>query len=222
MVRVIVVSDTHNKHRRLRIPDGDILIHCGDMTNRGSAPELADVNSWLGELPHLHKLVVCGNMDQRLESQPGRDARAKFLPNAIYLEDEAVEIAGLQIYGSPYTPKFCGSFQLADEREADSKWSLVPSDLDILVTHGPPQGILDTVGRGHHAGCPQLLKRVQLVQPQYHVFGHIHEEGGKLVAQGRTTFVNAAQDVMVLDVTPRDADSSDGPATKVAKKSSKD
>ena len=170
MVRVVVVSDTHNNHRKLCIPEGDIFIHCGDLTNRGSAPELADVNEWLGQLPHPHKLVICGNMDQRLESQPSRDARARFLPNSTYLEDEAVEVAGLRVYGSPYTPHFCGSFQLATELDADSKWPAIPGDLDILVTHGPPLGILDTVG-DHHAGCPQLLKRVQMVQPQYHFLG---------------------------------------------------
>ena len=217
MVRVVVVSDTHNKHRRLEIPPGDILIHCGDMTNRGSAPELADVNAWLGELPHPHKLVICGNMDQKLESQPDRDARARFLPNSIYLEDEAVEVGGLRVYGSPYTPKFCGSFQLASEADAARKWSSVPTDLDILLTHGPPEGILDSVGHGQHAGCPQLLHRVQVAEPQYHFFGHIHEEGGKQVTRGNTTFVNAAQHVMVVDINPRLADACDGPAQKVAK-----
>ena len=220
MVRVVVVSDTHNNHRRLCIPEGDIFIHCGDLTNRGSAPELADVNEWLGELPHPHKLVICGNMDQRLESQPSRDARARFLTNSMYLEDEAVEVAGLRVYGSPYTPKFCGSFQLATDLDADNKWAAVPGDLDILVTHGPPLGILDTVGRDQHAGCPQLLKRVQVVQPQYHFFGHIHEAGGQQMTRDSTTFVNAAQHVMVLDISPRlAAHVGDGPAQKVARKS---
>ena len=216
MVRVVVVSDTHNGHRMLDIPDGDIFIHCGDMTNRGSAPELADVNAWLEELPHLHKLVICGNMDQRLESLKDRNARARFFPNCIYLEDEAVEIAGLHVYGSPFTPKFCGSFQLADQHEADQKWSSIPEGLDILVTHGPPKGVLDVVDRDTHVGCPQLMRRIQVAQPQYHCFGHIHEEGGKQATYGRTTFVNAAQNIMVLDIIPRHES---GSVRKVARKS---
>merc|ERR1712050_250870 len=110
MVRVVVISDTHNRHKALDIPAGDVLVHCGDMTNRGSAPELRDVNNWLDELPFKHKLVVCGNMDQRLESCRDKEVRQRFLPSAQYIEDEEVEVAGLRIYGSPYTPKFCGAW----------------------------------------------------------------------------------------------------------------
>ncbi|CAJ1447199.1 unnamed protein product [Effrenium voratum] len=208
-MRVVVVSDTHNQHQELEVPEGDLLIHCGDMTNRGSAPELAEVNRWFENLPHLHKVAICGNMDQRLESQT-KEKRAKFLPSVMYLEDDAVEIDGLRIYGSPYTPKFCGAFQLDGEQAASEKWSAIPEDLDILITHGPPAKVLDCVGRGIHAGCPELLKRVERAQPRFHFFGHIHEEGGKQCTQGRTTFVNAAQHVMVFDIDP-------GRAAKMAK-----
>lgn len=217
-LRVVVVSDTHNQHQKLEVPDGDILIHCGDMTNRGSAPELQEVNAWFEELPHRHKLVISGNMDKRWESQPSKSARAKFLPAVTYLEDEVIEIEGLRVYASPFTPKFCGVFQLDGQKEAEEKWSSIPEDLDILVTHGPPSGILDNVGRGIHAGCPELLKRVQRVTPQYHFFGHIHEDGGKQLTEGSTTFVNAAQHVMVFDINA--ADRSTDRAAKVSKRGS--
>mmetsp|Transcript_16348 Transcript_16348/g.42125 ORF Transcript_16348/g.42125 Transcript_16348/m.42125 type:complete len:213 (-) Transcript_16348:188-826(-) len=199
MVRVVVISDTHNGHRQLDVPDGDLLIHCGDMTNRGSAPELREVDAWLGSLPHKHKLVICGNMDQRMESLASAEARQSFLPSARYLEDEAVEVEGLKVYGSPFTPKFCGAFQLRSEDEAREKWAAIPDGLDILVTHGPPQGILDNVRRDVHAGCVALMDRVRDAKPRYHLFGHIHEQGGHQVEEGGTTFVNAAQHVMVLD-----------------------
>lgn len=202
MVRIVVISDTHNKHNSFVVPPGDVLIHCGDMTNRGSAPELAEVNAWLGGQPHEHKLVICGNMDQRLESCASKEVRQGFLSSARYLEDEEVEVLGLRIYGSPYTPKFCGAWQLRPE-EAEGKWAMVPEGLDILVTHGPPQGVLDAVGRGVHAGCERLLSRVQQVRPRYHFFGHIHEQGGKSVVSGDgTTFANAAQKVLVFDIEP--------------------
>ncbi|CAE8582451.1 unnamed protein product [Polarella glacialis] len=130
------------------------------MTNRGSAPELAEFNAWLGQLPHKSKVVICGNMDQRLESLASRDVRARFLTNARYLEDESCEVEGLRLYGSPFTPKFCGAFQLEGEAQACEKWSAIPDALDILITHGPPQGILDCAGKGQHVGCPELLRRV--------------------------------------------------------------
>mmetsp|Transcript_59326 Transcript_59326/g.111817 ORF Transcript_59326/g.111817 Transcript_59326/m.111817 type:complete len:119 (+) Transcript_59326:103-459(+) len=93
MVRVVVVSDTHNGHERFQVPDGDVFIHCGDLTNRGSAPELLKVNAWLQELPHQHKVVVCGNMDQRMESVPTLEGRRRWLSGATYLEDEALWIS---------------------------------------------------------------------------------------------------------------------------------
>eukprot|EP00931_Biecheleriopsis_adriatica_P106226 TRINITY_DN80712_c0_g1_i1.p1 TRINITY_DN80712_c0_g1~~TRINITY_DN80712_c0_g1_i1.p1 ORF type:complete len:218 (+),score=33.47 TRINITY_DN80712_c0_g1_i1:31-684(+) len=214
-LRVVVVSDTHNGHDKLDVPDGDILVHCGDLTNRGSAPELTAVNTWLGKLPHQHKIVVCGNMDKRLESQPSREARARWLSSAVYLEDETLEVEGLRFYGSPFTPKFCGAFQLDGAAEAAEKWASVPDDLDILITHGPPHGILDCVGRGQHAGCPELMKRVRSARPRFHLFGHIHEEGGRKVVENDTTFVNAAQHVMVLEIEPPEPK---GSAPKCARK----
>jgi len=196
--RVVVISDTHCMHRRLDVPDGDLLIHCGDMTNRGSAPELQDVNEWLGTLPHPHKMVIAGNMDQRLEGKP-KQIKQQFLSNAVYVEDELVELAGLSIWGSPYTPKFCGGFQLADASEAQAKWAAIPEAIDIVVTHGPPYGALDLVGMAH-VGDLSLRERLQKVRPRYHFFGHIHEEGGNRCQVGPTQCINAAQTVMVIDI----------------------
>mmetsp|Transcript_125274 Transcript_125274/g.348568 ORF Transcript_125274/g.348568 Transcript_125274/m.348568 type:complete len:224 (+) Transcript_125274:60-731(+) len=215
MVRVVVLSDTHNQHQGLDVPDGDLLIHCGDLTNRGSAPELSAVDSWLGKLSHQHKVVICGNMDQRIESQPTVDARRRFFTNAVYLEDESLEVMGLRLYGSPYTPKFCGAFQLRNEVEADEKWAQIPDGLDILVTHGPPKGFLDSVTNQVHVGCPSLLRRVRETRPRFHFFGHIHEEGGRQVSEGGTTFANAAQNVLVFDVEPRVATTEDPPHGQV-------
>lgn len=203
MVRVVVISDTHNRHEKFDVPPGDVLIHCGDMTNRGSAPELADVNAWFGRLPHPHKVVVCGNMDQRLESCRDKAVRQNFLSNAMYLEDEPAYIMGLRVYGSPYTPKYCGAFQLASEAEAKAKWATVPDNLDVLITHGPPHGILDSVGNGIHAGCTELRQRVNCTLPRFHVFGHIHEEGGHQLEEGGVIFANAAQHVLVFEIEPR-------------------
>merc|ERR1712192_152305 len=184
---------------------GDIFIHCGDLTNRGSAPELQAVNAWLSSLPHEHKIVICGNMDKRLESVPTLEGRRKWFPGVCYLEDELVEVAGLRIYGSPYTPKFCGAWQLNPGKESDDKWAGIPDSLDILITHGPALHHLDCVGRGRHAGCPSLLQRVKATAPRYHLFGHIHEEGGREVIEDGTTFINAAQHVMVFDIEPKDS-----------------
>lgn len=203
MVRVVVVSDTHNRHNSFEIPPGDVLIHCGDMTNRGSAPELREVDTWFARQPHTHKLAICGNMDQRLESCASREVRQRFLPSARYIEDEEIEVAGLRVYGSPWSPKYCGAWQYRPGTEAEATWADVPEGLDILVTHTPPLGILDSVGRGEHAGCEALKCRLQEVRPRYHFFGHIHEEGGRQLEQEGIIFANAAQSVLMFDIEPR-------------------
>ena len=54
-------------------------------------------------------------------------------------------------------------------------WDKIPENVDILITHGPPQGYGDRILLGKHVGCPELMKRVAEVKPRYHFFGHIHE-----------------------------------------------
>ena len=110
------------------------------------------------------------------------------------LYDEAIELdCGIKIYGSPYSLEFCGwSFALKNDQDCQECYSKIPEDTDILMTHGPPFGILDTNMRGEHCGDINLLKEIQnRVKPAYHLFGHIHEAYGEQT-QGETTFVNAA------------------------------
>lgn len=198
-MRCIIISDTHNGHRKLEVPPGDLLIHCGDMTNGGSAPELRQVNEWLGTLPHPHKVVIAGNMDKRLQGK-SHTVKQSFLSNGIYLEDQSIEIEGVRIFGSPYTSAFCGQFQLNTRAEAEAKWDQIPQSIDILVTHGPPLGVLDLTSSGMQVGDAALRERVRELQPKVHCFGHIHECGGQIVEEEGTKFVNAAQHVVVVDL----------------------
>lgn len=202
MVRVVVVGDTHNRHHMLDVPDGDVFIHCGDLTKRGTVHEMREVNAWLEKLPHRHKVVICGNMDQRMERMPSFEDRARLLSAATYLEDSSLEVAGLKLYGSPYTPKFHGAFQLEAGYESDVKWASIPEGLDILITHGPPRNCLDCTGRKLRVGCASLLQRVKATRPRYHIFGHVHEQGGKQVEEDGIKFINAAQNVMTFDIEP--------------------
>ena len=103
-------------------------------------------------------------------------------------------ILGIKFYGTPYTKKREGSnpaFALL-EHELDEKWSQIPSDTDVLITHMPPYGIQDLNKHGGNEGCPDLLKAViDRIKPKLHVFGHIHISGGKSESN-ETIFVNAA------------------------------
>jgi Icc-related predicted phosphoesterase len=189
-MRIVCVSDTHARHDKTVVPDGDILIHAGDLTSHGDLEDVESFDRWLGALPHPHKVVICGNHDFCFQEMASR-ARSR-ITNAIYLEDESVEVEGVKIYGSPWQPWFGGwAFNLQRGPEIAAKWKLIPDDTQILVTHGPPEGVLDRTTRGEFAGCRDLFDRVLEVKPRLHVFGHIHEAAGRADFDG-ITFVNAS------------------------------
>jgi Icc-related predicted phosphoesterase len=76
------------------------------------------------------------------------------------------------------------------EKDAANLWEIIPNNIDILITHGPPYGILDKTIQNHKAGCKDLLKKVMEVRPQFHIFGHIHESYGREIHED-ITFINA-------------------------------
>ncbi len=190
------ISDTHGKHELIRLPAGDVLVHAGDFSMRGSLPEVETFLRWFEEQPFQHRILVAGNHDFLAEREPGI-FRALIPDSIIYLEDSGVEIDGVRIWGSPITPWFF-DWAFNRQRGADIRrhWDLIPDDTDLLITHGPPYGILDEVLRDPRpVGCRDLLRRAEQVQPRVHVFGHIHEGYGRL-RHNSTLYINAS----VLDV----------------------
>ncbi|MGE0191576.1 MAG: metallophosphatase domain-containing protein [Planctomycetota bacterium] len=198
-MRICCISDTHG--HRIDVPDGDVLIHAGDRTNVGTLRQVAAAHAWLASLPHRHKIVIAGNHDFAFEREAAQ-ARA-LMTGVTYLEDEQVEIEGLRIYGSPWQPR-CFDWAFNKDRGADLRevWARIPEDVDILVTYGPPHGILDRVHRGEHVGCEELRCAVQRVRPRLHVFGHIHEAYGEHVEDG-VHYVNAS--TCTLEYVPSNA-----------------
>ena len=191
-MKLVAISDTHSKHKKVVLPKGDILFCSGDFTSMGMVHEVADFNNWLGKQPHPIKIVCAGNHDKLFE----RDfALGKgMLTNAVYLQHEMYEINGLKIWCSPYTPKFC-HWAFMKNRGADilEKWKEIPENIDVLVTHGPPHSILDTISPGYeNLGCVDLYNEVvNRIKPKIHIFGHIHGGHGVKIL-GSTTFVNAS------------------------------
>lgn len=188
-MRVVLLSDTHSRHDEIVVPDGDLLIHAGDFTKRGRRPEIEAFDRWLGTLPHPHKVVIAGNHDFAFENEPA--AARSWITNATYLQDEGGTFAGLKIWGSPWTPRFFDwAFNLDRGEPLRRVWDRIPAGLDVVVTHGPPRGILDRCSNGDHAGCDDLRDAIERVKPRLHVFGHIHEAYGKREQDG-IGYVNA-------------------------------
>ena len=189
-MRIVAISDTHGHHRELDIPPGDVLVHAGDLTRFGERSELRDFNNFVGSLPHKHKVIVAGNHDFCFERD--RESCAAELKNCIYLQDDEVTLDGVSFYGSPWQPWFYDwAFNLRRGPEIRAKWDLIPSQVDILITHGPPAGVLDRTLQGAAVGCIDLLEVVERVKPRLHIFGHIHEGAGIIESDG-TTFINAS------------------------------
>jgi Icc-related predicted phosphoesterase len=176
-MKIVCISDTHNCNENIAVPDGDILIHAGDATTVGNVEQITAFNQWFANLPHKYKVFIAGNHDWLFETD-NNFARSLLDKSIVYLQDSSVEIEGLKIYGSPWQPRFYDwAFNLNRGAELAEKWKLIPNDTDILITHGPPFGILDEVPRKYfveNTGCEELRKVVERVKPKLHVFGHIH------------------------------------------------
>lgn len=194
MPKIVCLSDTHNRHEQIVVPDGDILIHAGDATIRGTLDEVVFFNEWFANLPHERKIFVAGNHDWLFETN-NRYARTLLDASIYYLQDSSVEIAGLKFYGSPWQPRFFDwAFNLMRGAELAEKWKLIPDDTDVLITHGPPNGILDEVQQRYfieNTGCEELRKRVEIIKPKLHIFGHIHCGYGR-VEKFDVQFINAS------------------------------
>jgi Icc-related predicted phosphoesterase len=198
MVRAVCVSDTHEKHGIMTspIPEGDLLIHAGDIMSSGYDPDaIENFCTWFSSQPHPNKVVTPGNHDRFCQTYPDEVLEIFNQYSDIhYLVDDCCTISGLKIYGSPWQPWFYDwAFNLQRGKEIAEKWKLIPDDVDILITHGPPYGIRDKVRRdGLNVGCEDLLDRLQqLSNLKLHVFGHIHEAYGALTKNG-ITYVNAS------------------------------
>jgi Icc-related predicted phosphoesterase len=193
-MNITLISDTHNKHKQLTLKGGDLLIHAGDVSGRGYTDEVSDFLKWFSVQPYRHKIFIAGNHDFFFERKE-EDTIKNIIPeNVIYLNDSGCEIEGIKIWGSPVQPWFY-DWAFNRQRGSDIKkhWDLIPAGTEILITHGPPYGILDRTVRDIDAGCEELLAAVKKIKPALHVFGHIHEAYG--LQKGETLFCN----VSVLD-----------------------
>jgi Icc-related predicted phosphoesterase len=206
---IVFISDTHTQHidgwlnrqleQILEEHPESVLVHCGDISSRGRQQEVEDFVEWYESLGFKHKLLIAGNHDFMFEDNPEEALRilGSKGKSITYLNDSGVEIDGIKFWGSPVTPRF---FDWAFNRDADIQyhWNMIPYDTNVLITHGPPYGILDlTVREGKPVGCHYLRRRLfDLKDLKVHSFGHIHEGFGQQVGDVEdfegVHFVNAS------------------------------
>ncbi|CAF1027127.1 unnamed protein product [Didymodactylos carnosus] len=184
-LRFVCMSDTHNQIHRLTIPNGDVLLHCGDACKFYTAKrDLPRFNRFIGTLPHKYKIFISGNHETCIDEKHSEQTQ-QILSNLIYLQDSSTNIEGIQIYGSPWRPArgccFCAEAFGYDHKNIQQDiWSHIPDGIDILITHVPPYSIRDYSPHSiQRVGCPGLLDEiVTRVKPRVSLFGHMHSQYG--------------------------------------------
>lgn len=202
-MKIWFLSDTHCEHQGLEVPEADAVIHCGDESMHGNAwmnePEARRFFEWYSALEIPTKIFVPGNHSTAIEQGL---IRGSDYPEVTFLIHQAMEWNGLKIFGSPWTPMFFDWAYMKARSELDMVWQSIPDDIDILITHGPPKGIMDMTADMHtrepvHVGSKSLMRHVEeRIKPRIHAFGHIHDERGisnfGTIIRGGTQFINCA------------------------------
>ncbi|MCC2645165.1 MAG: metallophosphoesterase [Burkholderiales bacterium] len=189
-MNIVCISDTHDQHEKLNdiLPDGDMIIHAGDISLRGSLAEIQDFLKWFSNLPYRYKICIAGNHDFALEK---KDSLVEIPQNVIYLNNQEITIEGITIWGSPVTlPFYNWAFMWPLEKRCQL-YKEIPNNCDIIISHGPVFGTLDKVKIGQNVGCPLLKVRVEEIKPKLFICGHIHEAYGS-VTKNSTTYINAS------------------------------
>lgn len=178
LLKVVCISDTHNKHRKINIPNGDILIHAGDFTKFGKLKDVQDFNIWLKELKFKHKIIVAGNHECSNLKFP-REIQS-IITNATFIWQQEIIVENLKIFGTSFFWPF-------KEDNKNPYYDQIPINTNILVTHGPPKGIVDG-----NLGCPVLMNKIkELKDLKLVVCGHIHKAHAIEFKDG-IIFVNAS------------------------------
>lgn len=200
------ISDTHGYHNLLDIPSEiDMVIFSGDCSNPRNPyineNEVRVFMEWYSKLPIKHKIFVAGNHDSSIEK---RLITKKDFTNIgiTYLENESMEIEGINIFGSPVSLTFNDWCFMKARDKTYKLWETIPENTDIVITHTPPKGILDMSYDKDNVlefcGCNSLKKRMFSMQPELHLFGHIHNTqdiinaGQTKLSEYKTTFSNGS------------------------------
>ena len=163
---ITFISDTHGLHDRLKLNGGTVLIHAGDVTEYGTENEVEEFLFWFSRQPFNYKIFIAGNHDLFLEASTPAQRRKIIPENVTYLQNSGIELEGLKIWGSPVTPYFLVmAFNAREGKEIRKVWQKIPANTDLVITHGPPKGILD-----NGLGDEGLYQRISDIQPAIHCF----------------------------------------------------
>ena len=210
-------------------PRVDVALHCGDLTDGSKLDEFRTSIEMLKKIDAPLKLVIAGNHDFTMDitafeaklaeaSQPlepetvareyGTLGQARQLfddakSEGIVLLDEGTHHfvlengAMLKVFASPYTPAL-GAWGFPYHPNNGRRFN-IEEDTDIVMTHGPPRGIMDITYGRERAGCPDLFTAVARARPRVHCFGHIHEGWGAKVVTWKDSGIDQPSHFTSID-----------------------
>jgi len=205
-MKVAILSDQHGELPE--IPPCDLVVLSGDITggpayvNDRWRPDLSDghwrdwlrgpFSDWASKAGHV--IMIGGNHDTAIERYG-----PPTLSNLEYLCDSQSVFGGWNFWGMPWIPTFDRLAFNLDKEPFVEKCSLIPPNINFLVCHAPPFGILDRTNSGFLAGSMATLEAIDRIQPKIVTCGHIHEARG-LRQRGRTTIINSARSWTVIEI----------------------
>ena len=178
-MKFVAISDTHGCHRQLNLPKGDVLLHAGDVCDKGNALQVEDFLDWLSGLDFQYKIIIRGNHDIDLKTKQSL-LEIEMPKGTVQLKNSGIIIKDIPIWGVPYP--IIGDVE---------NWQSIPLNTRILITHRPPFSILDKPSFSLSMGSKKLMRRVKLVKPDIHLFGHIHADYGQKKVK-ETLFINGS------------------------------
>lgn len=200
MTKIVAISDVHGRWNKLTIPECDVLISCGDYSFRGEKHIVKDFHRWLGKQPAKKIISVQGNHELwvRDNFQEAKAIAEQECPGVFFIEEDVIEIEGIKIFASAWTLFFHNWAYNEYPDEIRKRWNRIPDDIDIIITHGQPYGILDELGSacgdpsGQHVGDHDLARRIKEIKPDLYFGGHLHFQGGQQVHIDGTSYYNCA------------------------------
>ena len=196
-MKIVCISDTHNKHKQIPedwFPEGDVIVHAGDISSMGYLHEIEEFCKWFSKLSYTHKIFIAGNHDWGFQTKPQevKEILDRY-PEITYLQDSGIEIWGVKFWGSPWQPEFYDwAFNLKRGPQILERWKQIPEDTQVLITHGPVKGRCDMTMGGEFVGCEMLEMELHTrLNVELHVCGHIHSAHGES-HDGKTHFINAS------------------------------
>lgn len=202
-MKIVAISDLHG-YLPKDLPEGDTLCICGDIFPLQIQSSIADCEYWLKkhfipwteELPYKEIVLTAGNHDFYFEKTSFKDLFLLFDNTKInYLEDSSVIIKGIKFYGTPWCHQFFNwAFMLSDE-ELTEKFSSIPFDVDILLTHDAPFGVSDVClqwNKKEHIGNSPLTSAILDKEPSINIHGHLHSSDHNVQLLGNTKVYNVS------------------------------